>query len=476
MKSQHSRFDDAYLSRHRLLAGSPDASVAICALWKDLSKVSFTPEYLEQLAIVGNLYTLRGVSLLLRGLWLMPGIRHLVLWGPDTQHTGRALSALWKDGLNADHLIAGTDIPIDPALPAEAIDHLRQHVHLYDYRSARELPALMGLIGPLEPLAAHAEPQSFPATEPEPPRTLPSAGSGWQIRGATVAEAWSRLLDLVMRFGVIKQSQYSIQQREMLNVLTVVTDEDVDHLHLPDYLPLSAESLARYLPSIIDNAPADEMSYTYGNRLRGYFGFDQVDAMTERLRQAPHTRRALATLWDAHSDPDRDTPPCLTQVVLSVVEDRLFLTYSARSQDIFAAWPQNTLGMRTLQARVAQSLGLRLGPITSHTVSAHLYEHDWKQAEQVIERRRSSHEALQFDPQGNFVIRIEGRLIVVELVDPSGQQVVWQTHGTDARQLGNQIAAMHLASDPAHYIYLGRELYRVGEALLTGQPYVQDRA
>lgn len=476
MKPHPHFIDDAYLSRHRLLPGNLDATVAICALWKDLSKVTFAPDDLQRLAVIGNLYTLRGLSLLLRGLWLMPGIRHLVLWGPDTQHTGRALSTLWSDGLSVDHLIAGTDTPLDPALPAQAIDHLRQHVHLHDYRSARELPALMALIGQLEPLPPHGDPQMFPATEPELPQTLPSAGSGWHVRAGTVAEAWTRLLDLIMRFGVLKESQYSIRQREMLNVLTVVTDEDPEHLHLPDYLPLSAENLQNYLPSIIENAPPDEMSYTYGNRLRGYFGFDQVDAMTERLRQAPHTRRALATLWDAHTDPDRDTPPCLTQVVLSVVDDRLFLTYSARSQDIFAAWPQNTLGMRTLQARVARSLGLGLGPITSHTISAHLYQHDWKQAEQVIEQRRRAHQALQFDPQGNFVIRIEGRLIVVDLIDPAGQQVIWQTHGADARQLGDEIATMRLASDPAHYVYLGRELYRAGEALRTGEPYVQDRA
>jgi tetrahydromethanopterin S-methyltransferase subunit A len=177
MKSQQSRIDDAYVARHRLLAGSPDAPVAVCALWKDLSKVSFSPEYLERLAVVGNLYTLRGVSLLLRGLWLMPGIRHLVLWGPDTQHTGRALSTLWNDGLSADHRIAGTDIAVDPALPARAIDHLRQHVHLYDYRSARELPALMALIGQLELLPAHAEPQSFPTTEPEQPGLACSTSS-----------------------------------------------------------------------------------------------------------------------------------------------------------------------------------------------------------------------------------------------------------------------------------------------------------
>jgi thymidylate synthase len=261
-----------------------------------------------------------------------------------------------------------------------------------------------------------------------------------------------------------------------LNVLTVITDENPESPHLPDYLPLNRERLQDYLPSIIEDAPADEMSYTYGNRLRGYFGLDQIETMTGLLRRAPHTRRALATLWDPHTDPERDTPPCLTQVVMSVVNDTLFLTYSARSQDIFAAWPQNTLGMRTLQARVAGALGLALGPITSHTVSAHLYEHDWTQAEEIIEQRGRSHQALRFDPQGNFLIRLESGQIVVELLDPSGQQVLWQTHGTDARQLGNEIAALRLASEPAHYVYLGQELQRAEQALQQNAPYNQDRA
>jgi thymidylate synthase len=468
--------DETYISRHRLLAGNMKAPVAVCALWKDLSKVSFAASDLEVVALVGNLYTARGISFLLRGLWLAPGIRHLVLWGPDTQHTGRALAALWSDGLGPDHQIADTDTALDPALPAEAIEHLRQQVFLYDYRSARELAALMERIRALESFPPHGSPRIFPAAEPEPPQTLPSAGSGWQARGTTVAETWPHLLDLVVRFGVVKESQYGIPQRELLNILAVVTDENPDSPHLPEYLPLSQESLRSYIPSIIEDAPADEMSYTYGNRLRGYFGLDQVDAMVERLRQAPYSRRAMATLWDPHSDPDRDTPPCLTQVVLSVVNGRLFLTYTARSQDIFAAWPQNTLAMRMLQARVANALGLTLGPLTSHTVSAHLYQHDWKQAEEVLEERRRAQQALQFDPQGNFLVRVESGQILVELLDPGGQQVLWQAHGTDARILGNEIAALRLASEPAHYVYLGRELRSAELALLNGEAYVQDRA
>ncbi len=475
MTSDH-LIDADYLGRHRLIAGNLDSSVAICALWKDLTRVKFSRADLECISLVGNLYTARGISRLLRGLWRLPSIRHLVIWGPDTQHTGRSLLALWQDSFDENFRIVGTDVHLDPALPAEAIDHLRQHVALHDWRETRSLPSLIERIGSLDPLPPHAKPQTFPESEPQPPQTLPSAGSGWQVSAPQVAVAWPRLLGLVMRFGIIKHSQYNIAQRELLNLLTVVTDEDHNQLYVPEYLPFNRASLNEYLPRILEDFPADDLSYTYGNRLHSYFGRNQVDLMIRHLRKAPYTRRAIATLWDPKSDPERDTPPCLTQVVLNVVDGRLHLTYTARSQDMFAAWPQNTLGMRLLQAQAASALGVEVGPITSHTVSAHLYEHDWEHAQRVIDHRQASNYGIEFDPQGNFAIRLERGQIVVELLDPAGQTVLWQTHGTSSMEIGKEIAALRLASLPAHYVYLGRELQRAEECLRRGETYDQGMA
>src|SRR5205823_558138 len=146
------------------------------------------------------------------------------------------------------------------------------------------------------------------------------------------------------------------------------------------------------------------------------------------------------------------------------------------SQDIFAAWVQDTLGMRMLQARIAKELGVKLGALTNHTVSAHIYEYDWDKAKQIVAKRAAAHQAIRFDPQGNFLIRVEDAQIVVELIDPGGQQVLWRTCGTSSELLAKQIAAMQLASMPDHYIYIGRELQRAEDMLKLGLNYDQGRA
>jgi len=218
------------------------------------------------------------------------------------------------------------------------------------------------------------------------------------------------------------------------------------------------------------------LSYTYGNRLRGYFGTDQLKTLTDELRRAPHTRRAIAALWDPRKDPNLETPPCLTQLAMNVINEKLCLTYTARSQDMFGAWPQNTLGMRVLQTEVARQLGLTSGPITSHTVSAHIYEHDWNQSRQIVESQRDALKKLEFDPQGNFVIRVEDNQIVVELISPDGESILWQTHGKTSLAIGGKIASLCLASLPSHYVYLGRELQRAEEAIRAGKLYDQGQA
>jgi len=459
---------DVYLARHRLIVGNLEANVGLCALWKDLSRVTFGSG-LRQIALVGNLYTARGISLLLRTLWRLPSLRYLVLWGPDTTRTGAALQALWTHGLAEDHRIVGTEVRLDPALPTEAVEALRRAVRLLDLRAVRSVDRVLQIAADLPSLPPHAPPRIFPIPEPTPPETFPSLGAGFTVQGRRVADTWPRLLDLVLRFGTVKPSEQAIPQRELLNITAVVTDEDPEAPYLPDWMGVSREHLAAYLPSVLEADAGAGTAYTYGERLRAHFGLDQVAQLTRRLRRAPHSRRAVAVLWDPACDAEAEHPPCLTQVVANVVGERLFLTYVARSQDLFAAWPQNTLAMRRLQGRLARELGLSPGPLTSFTVSAHLYAHDWERAEEIAARRWRARRGMDRDPQGDFVVRVEGEEIVVELLSPQGDRVLWHRRGRSAEALGREIARLRLASLPEHYVYLGRELQRA-EALLRGKP------
>ena len=58
----------AHIARYQLRQGDLGQSVALCALWKDLDKLALTGDELHRFALVGNLYTPRGISILLRTL------------------------------------------------------------------------------------------------------------------------------------------------------------------------------------------------------------------------------------------------------------------------------------------------------------------------------------------------------------------------------------------------------------------------
>jgi thymidylate synthase len=158
-----------------------------------------------------------------------------------------------------------------------------------------------------------------------------------------------------------------------------------------------------------------------------------------------------------------------------VTAGRLYLTYSARSQDMFSAWPQNTFAMVCLQKRAADVLGIKVGPVTCHTVSAHIYQHDWQRAEDTLAATQHIIRSIDFDPQGNFVIRVENGQIQAELHDPSGQ-VLWHMQGTSSAVIGKEIAALQLASLPSHYVYVGRELQRAEDSIKHGAPFDQGMA
>jgi len=470
----------AHIARYQLRQGDLGQSVALCALWKDLDKLALTGDELHRFALVGNLYTPRGISILLRTLWLLPTIRHLFIWGPDLTNTGDALLRLWQHGVESDDshatYIAGTRIRLDDALPQEAIHALRTGVILLDRRQERRLATLLAEAVALPPLPPHAPPRAFPDPVLTAPQVFPSLQIGFQVQAPRVADAWPQILQLVLRFGNIKPTEYGIEQKEVLGLTTVIHSEDPNVPYLAPFFSFTRDELDAYLPQVLEAILPEGLSYTYGSRLRVHFGKDQLATMIARLKAHWYTRRAVAVLWDPREDAETAHPPCINQLMASVVDGRLHMTYVVRSQDMFAAWPQNTFAILKLQQQIAQAVGLQPGNLSSFSFSAHIYADDWGRAQAVVAGQwERMVRGLELDPQGNFVIAVHDGAIEVELLSPAGDQVLWRARDTRADRLSREIAALRLASLPSHYLYLGRELQRAEEALRRGVPYAQER-
>ncbi|NNJ09979.1 hypothetical protein EKD04_006540 [Chloroflexales bacterium ZM16-3] len=477
-----------------LALGSPASGVGICLLWTPQDRVlpALSP---DDYAVAGNLYSRDGVSFLLRTILARPSIRAILLCGKDATGSGEALVALMRDGLDAEGRIVGDGTRLHPEITREAVELLRRSVALHDARDTvrpEQIAALLDeLRRPAEPFAP--APLTFPYSEPTS-AALPAADTGLLIRAGTVRSAYLKLIWHVLSFGVRGGTQHSSDQREILDVLTVVGDEPADPAACSHagWMPFTRESLGErradggysgYLGQFLEGGRPDGVSYTYGSRLRDFGGaIDQVAGIIADLRASGESRRAVAALWSPAQDIGSPSPPCLNLVQARLraapgdETPRLYLTAYFRSHDIFRAWASNAYGLRALQALIAERLGdAPLGDLAILSHSAHIYAHDWERAGELLAHHyRAADPRLTRDARGSFVVALEPPEIIVRHYTPAGEHL--QTfRGERARDLGLQLTPY--VGEASHAIYLGQELQKAELALALGRPeaYRQDR-
>lgn len=481
-----------------LAIGNPDSNIGICTLWTKKEAVVERVNAADY-AVCGNLYSIWGINYLLRNVFLNPRVRYIVLCGADLSRSGDNLLLLMQNGVDDDHRIIGGAGRIDREIPREAIELFQRSVTVVDLRGPKNLKKIATVASELGRLPPFTDPVSFPESQPEA-TVLPSLGTGFKVEHETVARAWLDLLKLVMMFGDIKPSDYGIDQKELLNVLAVVTSEDPDDVFFPPWLPTAREELDEYYPRVLSaggrsseatlqlsfwgggdrRMTRDELagvSYTYGGRLRRYRGVshDQINAMIDKLRKASYTRRAVAITWDPLVDGFSEHPPCLVQLLTHVRRNQLHLTASFRSHDIFGAWPENAFALRKLQKEIAGPLNVGLGPLTIISHSAHVYINKWQTVQELLDNYYPRLTEWQDDPLGNFLISTkEGKIIAEHSTSAEGKTGI-AFEGKTARQVYLSIVADQLVSLPEHAAYLGSELQKAELALNFGVRYSQDK-
>ena len=70
-------------------------------------------------------------------------------------------------------------------------------------------------------------------------------------------------------------------------------------------------------------------------------------------------------------------------VDFKIRDGKLNTTGLWRSHDIYGAWFPNAVGLSHLSKYVAGEVGVEMGSLTIHSISAHIYEVNFKEAEKV---------------------------------------------------------------------------------------------
>jgi thymidylate synthase len=122
-----------------------------------------------------------------------------------------------------------------------------------------------------------------------------------------------------------------------------------------------------------------DFEYTYGERLNawGVETINQIDYVVQKLNENSSTRRAVAITWDPRKDNKADEVPCLNHFVFMKRQEELDLSVTIRSNDMYGAWLANVYALAELLKHVSKKVGIKPGSITTLSVNAHIYSHDW---------------------------------------------------------------------------------------------------
>jgi thymidylate synthase len=451
----------------------------------------------NEYAVIGQLYSpTRGINLLIRNLLLNPHVHYLVILNAtkEDKNAGacQCLGDFFRHGVEENISDAGrkswvirSQIPgyIDIDIDINALEKLRHSVEIQDAISISDAVEKIQYYAQKEIVAPWGMPVEFPMTTIEP-TVLPGTRYGHRIEGKTIAETWVKIIHRIKTTGTIRPTGYDGKWQELIDLMAVVTDEPEDfYFPEPNYLPIDRSFLEEYISQILDDAPNREgVKYTYGQRLRSWFGRDQIEQVIEKLIEEIDAASAVMTLWDV-KDHEKGGSPCLNHIWLRVVDNELSLTAVLRSNDMFAAWPANAMGLRSLQKHIRNEIcqrsqyDLKLGPLITLSQSAHIYDDTWSNAEQLIKEQYSAicKKLDYYDPAGNFLIEIAEEKIVVTHTTPGSGEIVGCYSGKNPLKLIKEICAAIPAIRPDHAGYLGMELQKAANCLKIDKPYIQDQ-
>ena len=203
---------------------------------------------------------------------------------------------------------------------------------------------------------------------------------------------WKTVLSQIIEYGDTIEDETGLISKELLNV--VVTVGDPESSKPPEGYFSSGEKLKKCQKQFL-NIENYVNGYNYGERLREHFGFklgrniygvktDQVELVVNRLKNSETTRKATLTVFDPSIDQYQNKIPRLIMIDFKIRKNRLFMTAVWRSHDIYGAWIPNFFGLKGLSKYISECLGIKIGPITIHSISAHIYKTNIKDVKKLI--------------------------------------------------------------------------------------------
>ncbi len=479
----------------RLKTVNPHGVIGVVTLWSrpDYVMARFLEAGVDleaatsPIAVFGTLYG-NGLREMLRNLLYNPQIQVLLICGHDRSGSKQDLVNFFNEGieivedapihfgggkglLSSPCRIRGTQRIIDGMVEPAIFKQVPALRDLGDPKNPGTISLIAGFFQDWSPIASKVaekdrREEPLPQVETE---YFPSNPRAHQVVRDAPLEAWLDLLHIITRFGR-RVSLKKGERLELQNVKVVVEKPEPAGREELLALNLDPDRLKRYYQEFLQGELRPDEAYTYGHRLRRYFGLDAVEILASRLQKDPEDRKAYFTLWDNTRDlTAKESRPCFVSAFFRKFQEKLTLTATFRTHNAMDAWLLNLYGLMALQREVAGRADMAPGAITvfSHSISIDPRELD--RALTVVGKRKWK---MRLDPMGYFRVTLDDNEILVE--HRAEDVTLKEYRGRTAMALQHQIARDGAVSDLNHAMYLGRQLARAEAALKDGREFVQD--
>lgn len=488
------RFEPKYYA-DRLHVINPTGDVGIISLW---TPIKTALEYLQRIgvdldpissriAVLGNLYG-DGLPQLAANLLWNPQITAILVFGQDLSGSSEEIVNLLLLGAEpADRFgqsrnrIINTDRYLDPTIP---VDLLVGQYEMRAYRKPSEATTfgIQNFFSTLRPQRSHSRDRIECVLQVNKPRYFPSEPRSHTIVRKRPLDAWEEVVCQTLRFGVPSIASKTKERLELQNMKVVITDpvEESDE-HLRKY-GFSSDEMTNYQTQLLDAKLPEGLSYSYGNRIRGYWGkkknlgtIDFLMLASMELQLDTTSRGAYFTLWDPRRDNlvgEDESTPCLVSLFFRVFNGELTLTATFRAHNVMSAWLKNIYGLIALQKFVSLSIGPGIASRGAITIISHSISIDptalekYDLAQQILRSktdeleldRETGKRNLREDPNGYFVFTVDrDRMRLV--VDHRAQgELLTRYEGKTAEDVSSQLARDNTISDISHALYVGRQL------------------
>jgi thymidylate synthase len=503
---------------------NPAGDVGLVTLWSPLrtarrTLAGISSELLDparsRIAVISNLYG-DGMYAMFCNLLFNPQVRHLVAIGEDLGlPTCAEIAAFLERGLEDTEMLGvpmkrvrGTG-RVFPALADFDEQALRRRL------SFRCLGKLSGASLGAD-LTAHLSELPHATRAPRRLRVelatelgdeemrRPSELTAHQVVRRRPLDCWEELVVRTVRFGRPVTLRNG-PRLELLNVKAVIAEPAEESAQALAKYGFQLDAFRDYQARILEPELPEGISYTYGNRLRGYFGeksgssdtgadtgsgdtgadsaCDTLQAVIELLQANPESRHAHIALWDTAVDLRRNravagyAAPCLISLFFRRVEGGLSLTATYRAHNLLTAWLENVYGLLAIQRHVAQGVGMAAGPITVVSNSLGIDPRSpryalargiaagWRRDED--RDRETGKYSLREDPHGYFVVSVDREASAIVVEHRFEGVLVKRYSGRRADRLAGEISGDMAVSLVTHALWLGRELASKEEELRT---------